>query len=157
MLALTVRSGTGRENAQDVRREPEEGYDGMGTVSRTLLSFIIACQMHILRYIVGLIVGSPAIYSRRVPRVDPLALTAALHTDRHMVCWQRTRQLEGIFTCWWLVVLRCAWWVTFRTFYDFGFLMVTALVGAPFSSPRCPFHPFSVADSGSWLLIFTLK
>lgn len=60
MLALTVRSGTGRENAQDVRREPgRRVWYGMGTVSRTLLSFIIACQMHILRYIVGLIVGSP--------------------------------------------------------------------------------------------------
>lgn len=58
-------------------------------VSTTLLSFIIACQMHILPYIVELIVGSPAPLYAQQPFRQPL------HTDTSTDPRQRVGRQTG--------------------------------------------------------------
>lgn len=148
MPALTVRSGTGWANAQDVRREPEEGYDGMGTVSRTLLSFIIACQMHILRYIVGLIVGSPAIYSRPSTPSRPLSpYGSPSHRQTHSVLAADTaagRHLHMLMARGFAVRLmgHISHFLRFRLFNGHG-VSWRAILQSPLSIPsvlRCRFR-----------------
>lgn len=113
-------------------------------VSTTLLSFIIACQMHILPYIVELIVGSPAPLYAQQPFRQPFTRT---HRQTHGNVLA-DRQAAGRHLHMLMARgLRCAWWVTFRTFYDFGFLMVTALVGAVLqclSTVQCRFRSIAI-------------
>lgn len=92
---------------------------------RTLLNLLSAVRLHSLPSSRS---GSPFTRTHRQTHGNVLADRRAAGRHLHML------MARG---------LRCAWWVTFRTFYDFGFLMVTALVGAVLhclSTVQCRFR-----------------
>lgn len=144
-------SGTGwkgHDGAQDVRQEPEERNGGVyeyecGSVRRywvssshvkcifyrTLLNLLSAVRLHSMPSSRS---GSPFTRTHRQTHGNVLADRRAAGRHLHML------MARG---------LRCAWWVTFRTFYDFGFLMVTALVGAVLhclSTVQCRFRSMAI-------------
>lgn len=126
----------------------------MGT---TLLSFIIACQMHILPYIVELIVGSPAPLYAQQPFRQPFTQThRQTHGNgngnvfgRQTGSWKASSHVDG---SWFAVRLmgHISHFLRFRLFNGHG----VSWRRSPLSTVHCP---LSNADSGLWLLIFTLK
>lgn len=152
---LCDRKGRDTMGAQDVRQEPEEGYGSIWVwvqrywVSsshvkcifyRTLLNLLSAVRLHSMPSSRS---GSPS--HRHIDRLMAMA-TATCLSDRRAA----GRHLHMLMAR----GLRCAWWVTFRTFYDFGFLMVTALVGAVLHCPPSTVHcPMPIPVYGYWFLL----